>query len=194
MSSSRSIAAARNRRVNEAPKRPEPPKPPPSFQSQQQQQQQTQQGQSQVPFSRISVSDAIGLITIRLGRVEQLLQKTDLTNISSKPLELPPNSQIVDNSVFQTILSRLDLLEKRDADLKKELVGEMTTLVSEFRSIVDTRFQEIDDAFVELESHLVIADEGVSASDGISDGISGSDETNEEQNDIELTIEEQSNE
>jgi hypothetical protein len=180
MSSSRSIAAARNRRVNEIPKRPEPPKPPPpSFQSQQ------NQGQ-QVPFNKITVSDAIGLITIRLGRVEQLLQKTDL----NKPMELPPNSQIVDNSVFQTILSRLDILEKRDADLKKELVGEMTTLVAEFRSIVDTRFQEIDDAFVELESHLVIADEG--ASDGTTE--EKDQEQKEEKTDIELTIEEQTDE
>jgi len=185
MSSSRSIAAARNRRVNEIPKRVEPPKPPP-------QQQQQGQGQGQVPFSRISVSDAIGLITIRLGRVEQLLQKTDLANLS-KPMELPPNSQIVDNSVFQTILSRLDVLEKRDADLKKELVGEMTKLVSEFRTIVDTRFQEIDDAFVELESHLIISDEGASGS--------ASDEVDEDANldneaktDIELTIEESTNE
>jgi hypothetical protein len=186
MSSSRSIAAARNRRVNEIPKRVEPPKPP-SFQSQQMQQQQTQ-----VPFSRITVSDAIGLITIRLGRVEQLLQKTDLT--ATKPMELPPNSQIVDNSVFQTILSRLDVLEKRDADMKKELVSEMTTLVSEFRSIVDTRFQEIDDAFVELESHLII--EGTTASDGTSDedaaeGISINEEMNDQnESNIELVVNE----
>jgi hypothetical protein len=179
MSSSRSIAAARNRRVNEAPKRVDPPKPP-SFPQQQ------QQGQVQTPFSRITVSDAIGLITIRLGRVEQLLQKTDLT--TTKQMELPPNSQIVDNSVFQTILSRLDVLEKRDTDLKdlkNELVNEMTTLISEFRSIVDTRFQEIDDAFVELENHLIV-----------SEGISGSDEEEqqEEKTDIELTIEEPVNE
>jgi hypothetical protein len=180
MSSSRSIAAARNRRVNEVPKRVEPPKPPQINQVQGQQQ------QTQVPFSRITVSDAIGLITIRLGRVEQLLQKTDLT----KPMELPPNSQIVDNSVFQTILSRLDVLEKRDADLKKELVSEMTTLISEFRSIVDTRFQEIDDAFVELESHLIIAD--ASGSDGANDEAASLEE--EDKTDIELTIEEQTNE
>lgn len=192
MSSSRSIAAARNRRVNEVPKRVEPPKPQPSFQSQSQQGQMQNQGQ-QVPFSRITVSDAIGLITIRLGRVEQLLQKTDLT--ATKPMELPPNSQIVDNSVFQTILSRLDVLEKRDADMKKELVSEMTKLITEFKSIVDTRFQEIDDAFVELESHLIVP-EGISANDGIS--ASGSDEGasegTEEKTDIELTIEEQTNE
>ena len=166
MSSSRSIAAARNRRVNEAPKKVDPPKPP-------------QQSQQQVPFSRITVSDAIGLITIRLGRVEQLLQKTDL---STKSLELPPNSQIVDNSVFQTILSRLDVLEKRDADMKKELIGEMTTLVSEFRYIVDTRFQEIDDAFVELENHLVIEDKELEKD---------KEKEDEEKTDIELLVEEE---
>lgn len=186
MSSSRSIAAARNRRVNEVAKRVEPPKPPPQINQAQQQ----GQGQ-QVPFNRITVSDAIGLITIRLGRVEQLLHKTDLTNMS-KPMELPPNSQIVDNSVFQTILSRLDLLEKRDNDLKKELVGEMTKLISEFRTIVDTRFQEIDDAFVELESHLVLT-EGISGADEVNTILDASLEDGEK-TDIELTIEEQTNE
>ncbi len=141
-----------------------------------------QQQQQQTPFSRITVSDAIGLITIRLGRVEQLLQNTDLT--TTKPMELPPNSQIVDNSVFQTILSRLELLEKRDADLKKELVGEMTSLVAEFRTIVDTRFQEIDDAFVELESHLIIVNEE-------SEDVSLEKETTEQnESNIELVVNE----
>ena len=174
MSSSRSIAAARNRRVNEVPRRVDPPKPP-SLQQQQQQQ--------QVPFSRITVSDAIGLITIRLGRVEQLLQKTDL----SKSMELPPNSQIVDNSVFQTILSRLDVLEKRDSDLKTELVNEMTTLISEFRSIVDTRFQEIDDAFVELENNLIVEGEGGCERDETGDK---NNEETSELSSIELVVDE----
>ena len=146
MSSSRSIAAARNRRVNE------PPKPPPALQTQTRPVQ--SQGQSQVPFSRITVSDAIGLITIRLGRVEQLLNKNDF---SSK--ELPANSQIVDNSVFQTILSRLDVLEKKEtsfADLKNEILTEISGLMDEFKSLVDTRFQEIDEAFVELENNMIV--------------------------------------
>ena len=149
MSSSRSIAAARNRRVNE------PPKPPPALQTQTR----PVQSQSQVPFSRITVSDAIGLITIRLGRVEQLLNKNDF---SSK--ELPPNSQIVDNSVFQTILSRLDVLEKKEtsfADLKNEILTEISGLVNEFKSVVDTRFQEIDEAFVELENNMIVEEPSI---------------------------------
>ena len=150
MSSSRSIAAARNRRVNE------PPKPPPALQTQTRpvQSQGPLKSQGQVPFSRITVSDAIGLITIRLGRVEQLLNKNDF---SSK--ELPANSQIVDNSVFQTILSRLDVLEKKEtsfADLKNEILTEISGLMDEFKSVVDTRFQEIDEAFVELENNMIV--------------------------------------
>ncbi len=147
MSSSRSIAAARNRRVNEPPK-------PPALQTQTRPVQSQGPLKNQVPFSRITVSDAIGLITIRLGRVEQLLNKNDF---SSK--ELPPNSQIVDNSVFQTILSRLDVLEKRETDftnLKNEILTEISGLVNEFKSVVDTRFQEIDEAFVELENNMIV--------------------------------------
>ena len=159
MSSSRSIAAARNRRVNE------PPKPPPALQTQTRPVQSQVQGQSQVPFSRITVSDAIGLITIRLGRVEQLLNKNDF---SSK--ELPPNSQIVDNSVFQTILSRLDVLEKKEtsfADLKNEILTEISGLVNDFKSVVDTRFQEIDEAFVELENNMIVEEPSEAIKDDI---------------------------
>ena len=160
MSSSRSIAAARNRRVNEPPK-----PPPPTLQTQTRPVQSQVQGQSQVPFSRITVSDAIGLITIRLGRVEQLLNKNDF---SSK--ELPPNSQIVDNSVFQTILSRLDVLEKKEtsfADLKNEILTEISGLVNDFKSVVDTRFQEIDEAFVELENNMIVEEPSEAIKDDI---------------------------
>ena len=87
MSSSRSIAAARNRRAGDPVQQQQPPnRPGTSIGSSAAFQTQTQYGkkvpqQSQkndpppppnpnVPFSKISVSDAIGLITLRLGKVE----------------------------------------------------------------------------------------------------------------------------
>jgi hypothetical protein len=118
MSSSRSIAAARNRRASggeQPPLNQGRPRPNTSIGSQpafaqqqqqfqqpnrrivsqqqqpQQQQQQSKQQQQQrnfksgqtpgsvpIALNKISISDAIGLITIRLGRVEQFIQNLDL--------------------------------------------------------------------------------------------------------------------
>ena len=136
MSSSRSIAAARNRRAVV------PPPAPPARQMQKPVQptrqpvQQQEQQQFQKP--KISVGDAIGLTTIRLGRVEQ-----QLASLLQNPLSLEPNTQVVDNSVFETILNRLEFLEKREAELRAEL--------DVYKTLVDERFSDIDVAFVELE-------------------------------------------
>jgi hypothetical protein len=140
MSSSRSIAAARNRRAVVP-----PPAPPKQQQIRQPVQQQTrqpvqQQQQQQLQKPKISVGDAIGLTTIRLGRVEQ-----QLASLLQNPLSLEPNTQVVDNSVFETILNRLEFLEKRDAEMRAEL--------DVYKTLVDERFIDIDAAFVEFENH-----------------------------------------
>ena len=46
----------------------------------QQVQQSQQQVQGGLPFSKLSISDAIGLITLRLGRVEQWVIETEHEN------------------------------------------------------------------------------------------------------------------
>ena len=101
--------------------------PPPQFQQQQQPprqqsatfqqvQQSQQQAQSSQPFSKLSISDAVGLITLRLGRLEQWVieseHDTEPNNTTSNSTNLPENSKIVDNSVFLSIIDRLDTIEK----------------------------------------------------------------------------------
>jgi hypothetical protein len=85
--------------------------------------QQVQNSQKQekasLPFSKLSISDAIGLITLRLGRVEQWVIETDHENevnghSESGSLNLPENSKIIDSSILNNIVSRLDSLEKRE--------------------------------------------------------------------------------
>jgi len=119
MSSARSNAAARNRRAGE-----------PLQQQQQQQQpgrpmqgpgqirnpyQSQQQSQQQLPpqQAKLSLSDAIGLITLRLGRVETIVQNIQTgdgyENTGSG--ELPDNMRVIDESAFTSIVSRLDQLE-----------------------------------------------------------------------------------
>ena len=145
MSSSRSIAAARNRRAGDPVQQQQPPnRPGTSIGSSAAFQTQTQYGkkvpqQSQkndpppppnpnVPFSKISVSDAIGLITLRLGKVEQYIIDTQHDSESGNGsgsggggFSLPENTQLVDNSVFTSIINRLDSIEKKDLQSKQLL-------------------------------------------------------------------------
>jgi hypothetical protein len=109
MSSARSNAGARNRRAGgaeTAPMTPQQNMRPGS--SQQQSQQQPQMN------PRLSISDAIALITLRLGRVENLIQNMPVDSPSgfSSNLEQDENMRMIDVTVFENIVSRLDNLEK----------------------------------------------------------------------------------
>ena len=201
MSSSRSIAAARSRRAGES----QPPvsggrpvtsiashsafvqqqmPPPPSNNvrvakapmQQQQQQQMPQQGAS--PFTKLSISDAIGLVTLRLGRVEQFIIDFENGEIeghhpnSGGGSSIPENSKIVDNSVLTTIVNRLDALEKREgsnnassiassiASLEKEM-KEAKDLLSHllfkyelFTKETNEKFGDFEGAISEIEKNM----------------------------------------
>jgi hypothetical protein len=87
------------------------------YQQQQYQQQQYQQPTptNGLPFNKLSISDAVGLITLRLGRVEQFMIELQHDGVpSSNETAIPENSKIIDNSVLTTMISRLDSLEKRE--------------------------------------------------------------------------------
>lgn len=93
--------------------------PPPAqynqFYDKNQQSSQSQQSINNLPFSKLSVSDAIGLITLRLGRVEQWVIETDHENQGNETNNqnvIPDNHKIIDNSVLTTMINRLDSLEK----------------------------------------------------------------------------------
>ena len=199
MSSSRSIAAARSRRAGES----QPPvsgvRPVTSIAShsafvQQQmppppqnnvrvakapikQQQMPQQGAS--PFTKLSVSDAIGLVTLRLGRVEQFI--IDFENgeneghhpNSGGGSSIPENSRVVDNSVLTTIINRLDALEKREGtnsvassvansitslekDLKetKDLLSHFLFKYELFTKETGDKFSDFDVAITEIEKNM----------------------------------------
>jgi hypothetical protein len=116
MSSNRANASARQRRAGE-----------PVGQQQQNQRMQQQPGrvgsgrpgmpepQQQPMNPKLSVSDAIALITLRLGRVE-----TIVSNLPNEPRGdgegagqmYDENMRMVDQNVFNSIVSRLDTLEK----------------------------------------------------------------------------------
>jgi len=185
MSSSRSIAAARNRRAGGDPQPTSRTRPNTSIASQgafSQQQQPMQQNrkmntnnapQQVQSTNKISISDAIGLITIRLGRLEQFIhesqEKGDFSFSGSE------NLQLIDKEVIQSLteriymienkpsqnqltnpsqlLSQLAVLEKEVKHLK-EFLGTHNDKMNNFISETEQKFIDVDTAFVELEKNL----------------------------------------
>jgi hypothetical protein len=144
----------------------------PMQQQQQQQQQMSQQGAP--PFTKLSISDAIGLVTLRLGRVEQFIIDFENGEIeghdnNSGGSSIPENSKIVDNSVLTTIVNRLDALEKREgsssvassvASLEKEM-KEAKDLLSHllfkyelFTKETNEKFGDFEGAISEIEKNI----------------------------------------
>jgi hypothetical protein len=120
-----------------------PPQPPQKQQSAayQQVQQSQQQEKKALPFTKLSISDAIGLITLRLGRVEQWVMDTEnesdtneeSNNYQSGSLNLPENSKIIDSSILTNIISRLDSLEKREPGTSNpEEITQLSESVTKF--------------------------------------------------------------
>ena len=203
MSSSRSIAAARNRRSGDAPVNiPSQQRPGTSIssqaafsqqnlrpsnqnqkfqnQNQNQKQNQNQNQKSQdagkpsngLPFSKLSVSDAIGLVTLRLGRVEQFMidihEQGGISNTS-----VPDNKLVIDNSVITNIVSRLDSLEKKEQSstnneklvyLENEVVAlknvilKLTNDMNSFMQNTNDKFIDYEEAFIELEKSILTND------------------------------------
>jgi len=158
--SSRSLAAARARRAGEnAPpvsgNRPgtsigsyaqqmPPPSPnvriargqaPPSQQQQnsyQQVQQSQQQSQNGLPFTKLSISDAIGLITLRLGRVEQWVIETEHENSENESSgNLSDGSRMIDSSLLTNLINRLDTIEKRETGTGSGIDSEVVTTLTD---------------------------------------------------------------
>lgn len=184
MSSSKSIAAARARRSGEQQQqRPNTSiasakafnTQQPQYQQQQQQPQQQQQqrpmGYGQ-PGGKISISDAIGLTTIRLGKVEQFIQRLQEEGGLHNNYDIPDNAQLIDKSVITNIISRIDSLEKRDGTNMNEKIGKLENEIKSIRDLLTTtknsfdsyvqsnekRFEDFEAAFVDLEQHLVVHD------------------------------------
>jgi len=158
------------------------PQPPPNvrvskaMQPVQQQQPGQQRGQPQtsnnMPFSKLSVSDAIGLITIRLGRVEQLMQNSeeqfqfngsengemmdkDLINSLTERIYNLENKPSNNNLNIDSVKNQITLIEKELINLK-EILKTHTNKVAGFMAETEQKFLDVDAAFVELEKNVEI--------------------------------------
>lgn len=136
-----------------------PPQPPRQQSAAYQQVQQSQQQEKQsLPFSKLSISDAIGLITLRLGRVEQWVIETDHENEvnggNSSSLSLPENSKIIDSSILTNIISRLDALEKRETGtINNEEVTKLSETVSKLTEQVTKIVEEGNKQSLAIAKH-----------------------------------------
>lgn len=114
--------------------------PPQQYQQPQYQQPEQQPPPSNLPFNKLSVSDAIGLITLRLGRVEQWVMETEHENETSSKhgfdsSTIPDGHKVLDNATLTTIINRLDSLEKNgssnNASEEVKILGEQFKRMSE---------------------------------------------------------------
>lgn len=169
MSSSRSVAAAQRRRVGPPEPQQTSRGPNTSIQSsqaftqqqiqpgtsgrlagqhaalqQQQQQQRKQQTQSQsqnVGNNKMTIPQAITLITLRLGRVENKLQNLDSSNLEELDEEgnSIPNYNSINDTFSSSILERLDCLEKSSIDdtLSSNILDRLQRLDSLEKSLAD---------------------------------------------------------
>lgn len=142
--------------------RGQPPMPPQMQQQMQQQMKQQMQQQmpqqmqqtpaNGLPFSKLSISDAIGLITLRLGRVEQFIidvenGETSL-NVSSNDLSsssIPENSKLIDASVLTNIVTRLDSLEKRES---APINNEQVTKINEEVASISLQVKKLNEEII----------------------------------------------
>jgi len=143
MSSSRSNASARNRRASD--NKPFPPNP--QGNSQPLPLQSPQQG-----VVKMTISDAIALITLRLGRVETILQNLPVddfgtttssdfnsVNYNSSSLSSSSSSSSIDENEYQMligdILQRLDALEQSAVISSKRVNETVSNLTVKYDEI-----------------------------------------------------------
>lgn len=173
MSGNRANAAARNRRAGGGPEM-QPPipgrggmvpgrgmpvpgrgfAPPPQKQMQPQPQPQNLQtpGTGAPGPTQMTVQNAVTLMSIRLGRLETFMQKMEGEGEGTTN----ENSRIVDDGVFNSIVSRLDALERGHKLLsgsKPQLVNtESTTQLADSFASLKSEVGELKDLLLGLQS------------------------------------------
>jgi len=147
MSANRSVQAAQRRRAGPPDTNVSKKGPQPSINSSQmfagqapgrlqQGSKQTQEQPEKALKPKITIPQAIGLITLRLGAVE-----TKLSNVNSSEMYGSNNSvSETDTEIIQSIMSRLESVEKRSGTAAP-LTPELNLLKQQFETIKQTTLQ-----------------------------------------------------
>jgi len=132
----------------------------------------------QKQVAKISISDAIGLITLRLGKLEQFIQNSledgglsFNNNNNNNNSYATDNMKLVSDEVFENITNRLDNLEtnntieqitKINKDVKdiKDSINTLNMKLSSFMSENQDRFMDFEAAIVEIEKSLDVCNNG----------------------------------
>ena len=172
MSSSRSVAAARARRAggDSGTLKQQQLRNPQYMQNSQQQQQQQQQRQQQQqsvgssqsigqpansPDTRLSVSDAFALVTIRLGRVETILQKLDMNDVAKKMSgdDDESVSTNISSVIIKSMVSRMDDLENKATNgISVEEHDEVVSILEEKVSTIEEEMRQLKDTLFKLQT------------------------------------------
>ena len=155
MSSSRSVASARARRAGgDGSSRPSQLRTQPGFSKQPPAMptpQTTQQEEPSQKDSRLSVSDAFALVTIRLGRVEMALQKLDIHNLAEKLANGEGSESIASNVIVKSIASRIDDLEK---SIQDNVGSSITPEQLEIVNGVQDKVSSLEKEMFQLKDHI----------------------------------------
>jgi len=112
------------------------------------------QEKQSLSFTKLSISDAIGLITLRLGRVEQWVINTEENGENPGSLNLSDNSKIIDSSILNNIISRLDSLEKREFGINKpEEITKLSESVAKFTEQITKIVEEGNKHSLAISKH-----------------------------------------
>jgi hypothetical protein len=119
--------------------------------------QNSQPPSNNLPFSKLSISDAIGLITLRLGRVEQWIIETDHENqdkghSTNNDTNIPDNHKIIDNSVLTTMINRLDSLEKNSINNNNANSNQIT--IEQFNKLEDD-IKFLNQQFIKMDETII---------------------------------------
>ncbi len=137
-----------NVRTAKAMQTPQQQKQPPQ-QYQQFYEQSSQQPSNGLPFQKLSISDAIGLITLRLGRVEQWIIETDheeevKQSAGGEMSGIPENHRVIDNSVLTSMINRIDSLEKNGISVGSGSSEEVNKLSEDLKALTE-QFKRMGD-------------------------------------------------
>jgi hypothetical protein len=135
---------------------------------------QSQQEQS----IKISVSNAIGLITLRLGKLEKMINEVSeeggFNNSENSNIDMsssiPPNMKLVTDEVFENIVNRLNLLESKVINNQTEMSDIKTTL-DNFSSLLSSFINDTNNKFVDYENALTEIENNFVAENNVTDDI-----------------------
>jgi hypothetical protein len=131
---------------------------------------------SQQQPAKISVSNAVGLITLRLGKLEQFINDMhseegfmNANNSSaSSSNSIPSNMKLVSDEVFENIVNRITLLESKLLNSKnmessiEKLNKEMSEMKGVLANIHNSLFNfinETNEKFTDVENALALIEE-----------------------------------